>query len=426
MGGARVAASADARLWGDRNFVFFLGVQTFSAIGDAFSFLAIPLLVLHTTGSVVQMGVVTGIIGAARLISGIFAGAIADRFDRRRLLQICDLAQFALLGSIPVIWLVRPQVWSLYVLLPLASAFSMLFQVTYTTVVPSLVAEDQITAANARLYGSYSVAYLVGPAMAGLISSRFSPSVAIAVDAFTFLCSAVGVMFVRTHPTAKIDDTSAEYAGIRDDFLSGVRFLWRHSVLRSLTILLTALTFITVGLNDVIIFRLERDMHQSDSAVGLVMSVGIIGTLLASTSVNALRTRLGFGPTWIAAWVLCGAAIAALGAAGNVPLVATLAAVVTLCTGVAGISSMSLRQEITPSHLLGRVTAAFWTLHSALGPIGAAVLTLAASAAGVATTLLVAGLACVAVALAATATPIGRARKGRRGVGAELAEGAIA
>jgi hypothetical protein len=100
--------------------------------------------------------------------------------------------------------------------------------------------------------------------------------------------------------------------------------------------------------------------------------------------------------------------------AREVPVVAALSAVVTLCTGVAGIASMSLRQQITPSRLLGRVTAAFWTLHSALGPIGAAVLTRGASEAGVTTTLAVAGFVCAAVALAGTATSVGRARKGWR------------
>jgi len=409
-----VAASAGAVLWRDRNFVNFLGVQTLSSVGDSFSFVAIPLLILHTTGSVVQMGVVTALSGASGLISGVFAGVVVDRFDRRRLLQACDLARFVLLGAVPVIWAIHPLVWSLYVLLPAVSAFSMIFQVAYTTVVPSLVDEDQITAANARLYGSYSIAYLVGPALAGLISSRFGPSIAIAVDAVTFLCSAAGVFFVRVRRPAE-RDAAADAAGVQDDFLSGVRFLWRQPVLRSLTVLLAALTFVEVGLNDVVIFRLGHEMRQSDAAVGAVMSVGIVGTLLASISVSALNKRLGFGPTWVGGWILCGVAVAAIGVAGAVPLVAVLAAAATLGTGVGGISSMSLRQEITPSHLLGRVTAAFWTLHSALGPLGAAVLTRAASTVGVAATLLVAGLVCVVVALAATATPVWRMRRDRRG-----------
>ena len=68
---------------------------------------------------------------------------------------------------------------------------------------------------------------------------------------------------------------------------------------------------------------------------------------------------------------------------GSVPGVAGLAAVYLGCTSVAGICSMSLRQQVTPDHLLGRVTAAFWTIHFSLGPVGVALLTWAAGRFGV-------------------------------------------
>jgi hypothetical protein len=71
---------------------------------------------------------------------------------------------------------------------------------------------------------------------------------------------------------------------------------------------------------------------------------------------------------------------------------------------------MSLRQEVTPPHLLGRVTSAFWTLHNSLGPFGAAALTAASARYGVTATCVVAGTACVAIAVCALATPIRQRR----------------
>jgi hypothetical protein len=70
---------------------------------------------------------------------------------------------------------------------------------------------------------------------------------------------------------------------------------------------------------------------------------------------------------------------------------------------------MSLRQEITPGHLLGRVTAAFWTVHNVLGPVGAALLTAAAAGHGAGPILVGSGLAVTLTALAAIVSPIGRA-----------------
>lgn len=403
-----MADAATAPLRKNRNFQALLAAQTTSALGDAFSYVAVPLLILHTTGSVLQMGVVTGLVGAASMVTGVFAGVIADRFNRRTLLRICDVARCLIYASIPVAWAVAgPQLWLLYLVLPLAGAFSMVFQVTYVTIVPSLVPPEQITAANGRLYGTFSTAYLVGPALAGLISSQFGPSVAIAVDAATFAVSAVGIGFIHL-PPADVDAEKERDATA--SFLVGVRFVWRHPVLRPLTALLTVLTFFTFGLTDVIVFHLKEDLRQPDSVIGYVMTAGIIGTLLASAVVSRVRRRVGFGVSWIAAYCLCGGAIAGIGIATSVSVVAILATTVLLATGIAGISSMSLRQEVTPSHMLGRVTSAFWTLHSSLAPIGAAALTAAAAQFGVGPTLAVTGVACVITTLSAALTPILRAK----------------
>lgn len=388
----------------DRNFAAFLSVQTLSAFGDAFSLIAVPLLILNTTGSVAQVGLVTALNGVATLVTGLFAGTVADRFDRRLLLRICDIARFLLYGSIPVVWALEPRIWLLFVVLPLAAVFSMVFQVTYVTVVPGLVPADRITEANGLLYGSYSVAYLAGPALAGLLSGAAGPATAIAVDAGTFALSALGISFVRVRRST----VDAADGAVRRGFLAGVRFLREHRVLRPLTVLLAVLIFFTSALDDVIIYHLKHDLRQPDGVIGLVMTAGIVGTLLASAVVTRLRRRAGFGATWVGTYSLAGAVIAGIGFAGHVPVVAVLAAAVLLCTGVAGIASMSLRQEVTPAHLLGRVTSAFWTLQLTLAPFGAAALTTSAGRFGSAPTLLVAGVACVLTALAARFTPLSR------------------
>ncbi|MGO9220991.1 MAG: hypothetical protein ACLP5E_25005 [Streptosporangiaceae bacterium] len=101
-----------------------------------------------------------------------------------------------------------------------------------------------------------------------------------------------------------------------------------------------------------------------DGVVGLVLAVAAFGTVGGALAVAPLRRRLGFGRCWTGAVLLCGLATAGLGASGSVPAAAVLAAAYLGCASVAGICSMSLRQEVTPDYLLGRVTAAFWTITS--------------------------------------------------------------
>ena len=87
-------------------------------------------------------------------------------------------------------------------------------------------------------------------------------------------------------------------------------------------------------------------------------------------------------------------------------VVAGLITVFTFSLGVGGVCSMSLRQEVTPNELLGRVTAAFWTVHYALAPIGAALLTALAGRVGASAVCVAAGVGCVAIAAAALLTPV--------------------
>jgi MFS family permease len=380
------------------------------------------------------MGLLTGAAGAAAVVAGIFAGILADRLDRWILMAACDLGRMLLYGLIPLVWSIHPEVWLLYVILPLCAALGMVFQVGYVTVVPTLSGPARITEANGLLYGASSTAAIAGPLLAGLVSAALGPASAIAVDALSFAASAAGVLLIRRslsgsrssipHPAVSggrvADGCSAmpsatgtpDTAGEPDrqgpwrELLAGARFLWQQPVLRALTVCLTFFIFATEGLPDVLIYYLKHDLGRGDGVVGLVLAIAALGTLAGALTVAPLRRRLGFGPCWIGAVLLCGVAVGGLGASGSVPGVAGLAAIYLGCTSVAGICSMSLRQQITPDHLLGRVTAAFWTIHFSLGPVGVALLTWAAGRFGVEAACLSSAAACLLLGAAALATPI--------------------
>ncbi|WP_211590615.1 MFS transporter [Microbispora sp. H11081] len=394
-----------SRLWRDRNFTVFWASQTLSVAGDSFALIAVPLLVLHVTGSVAQMGLLTGLASAASVVAGVFAGVLVDRLDRRRLLIWCDVARMALYGIVPVAWAFGPKIWLLYVVLPLCEAIGMVFQVAYVTAVRSLVDADQITEANGRLGATAAAAAVGGPLLAGMVAGWFGPTAAIAINAASFGVSALGVLSIRLRRRASSAPEAGERGSWRE-LLAGARFLWRQPVLRALTILLSFFIFLTLGLTDVLIYHLKHDLGQTDGAVGVVLAIGALGTVVGSLLVGFVRRRLGFGASWIGAITVAGLAIAGIGLSARVPAAAAAAAVYLACVSVAGICSMSLRQQVTPDHLLGRVTAAFWTIHFSLGPAGAAVLTWGAQHHGVAVVCLLAGLACLLIAVAAFFTPI--------------------
>jgi MFS family permease len=386
-----------------RDFRLFWAVETLSTFGSSFSLVAMPLLVLHATGSVVQMGLLTGALSVANLVTGLFAGVIADRFDRKQLLILCNSAQAVLFGLIPVVWLFAAPIWLLYVVVPLTGVFAMIFRVTYVTVVPRLVDADQITQANGRLSASFAATGVAGPVLAGVLSGQFGAASAIAVDAATFALAAAGLVWVRLRPSTAEAQAPANFWR---EFAAGARFLWRHPVLRALTVLLTMLVFFWQGLTDLVIFYLKHDLGQPDQMVGYVLAVAALGTVAGALAVARLRRRVGFGASWIGSTVLAGLVVAAIALTDSVAGVAALATLAFGFTAIGGICSMSLRQEVTPGPLLGRVTSAFWTIHFALGPIGAAVVTAAAGHFGVAPVIALSGIAYMLIAAMGVLTPI--------------------
>ncbi|MFK0252693.1 MFS transporter [Streptomyces sp. NPDC090445] len=431
----------------NRDFnVFWLG-QALSVLGGSISLLALPLLVLDATGSLVRMGVVTVISGVTGIVTGMFAGYVVDRTDRRRLMIACDLARAVLLGAVPFVWLAGPRIWVLYLLTALVTALKTLFDVAYVSSVPNLVPPRDLATANARLMGTFAVGTLAGPVAAGFITASVGADWALGVDGATFLVSALSLRWVSfgryggadgaastaaARGSGSVSDSDSDLGSgsgsgsgsgggrMREMFVVGFRFLWAHPQLRPLTVLLTLLTFVTMGATDLLIYRIRHDLGQDAATLGYVIAVSGIGVVGAALAAGRLRRVFGFGACWLGSVALIAVAVAGVGVSRSVPVVAVLAAVFMFGTTLGGIVSMTLRQEVTPDRLLGRVTSAFWTVHNASGPVGAAVLTVLAARHGVPAVSMAAGEFCLLIVVAGLLTPLrGGGRPAARPAAAE-------
>ncbi len=406
--GVERAPGSASRLWRNRGFNILWAGQTLSALGDAFALVALPLLVLAATGSVAQMGLVTGVYGVGQLVAGLFAGMLVDRMDRRGVMIVCDSLRFALYAALPVWWaLAGPALWLIYVVSLFGALLGMTFQVAYMTAIANLVDRDQLTDANGRLQATYSVAYVVGPLLAGVITGRAGAPLAIGVDAVTFAISAASLLLIRLRTQT---GDGAKREGKLSELLAGARYLWSQPALRAITWLTVILMLLVGGGIDLFIYHLKHDLRQGDEAVGVVLGLASVGAALGSTLAPWLRRRAGFGVIWIGGLALSGLALALIGPAPTLWAVAALAMGFTLGDSLRAILQITLRQELTPDHLLGRVTSAFWTLGAVPTSFGAALTAGVAQRVGTPLTLLGMGLGVVALALLAPLTPVRDAR----------------
>jgi Na+/melibiose symporter-like transporter len=277
-------------------------------------------------------------------------------------------------------------------------------------VIPYLVLPDQLMSANSKIQGTMGLSYVVGPMLAGLSADRLGPATGIAVMVVLYGISLVLMVFVRTYerPTERNKDKHTGSRSIAEEFLGGIRFIVRHDVLVWVTALLGVFALMSEATIDLVIFRLKEQQHVSQQAIGLVFGIASAGAVVGALSAQALRRAWGFGKSFLSSLVIQGGSIFVIGWVDQLRLIGLSATMFSLGLMLRNINSISYRQEVTPSHLLGRVTAAFWSILLAVGPIGAVVGTSIAAVIGAQTVLMGMGLLATGVAILGFSTPVRR------------------
>ncbi|HVG22327.1 MAG TPA: MFS transporter [Blastocatellia bacterium] len=394
--------SPGARLRGNHNFNLFWAGQTFDAFGDAAALIIIPLLVFDATGSVIQMGLVTALIGVGNLISSIISGIFVDSMDRRKVLLLCDIGRTFFYLVLPVYWwLVGASMWPIYVIALITAYLTTFFVIAYVSAIPNIVDQDQIADANGRLQATVALASVAGPMLTGFASKQFGSSKAIIIVAAAYWISACLMFFVRLRKGSPKDaEQASDSGGSRlDSLLVGVRFLLNHPALRTVTFLLAAISFVTGATINLFIYRLRHDLNQSDNTVGVVFGLASLGAVAAGAIAPLLYRKKGFGFSFLGSFFFIGLTTLLAGFAHSLTVIALMAVGYSFGLTIRGVSSMTLRQQVTPNHLLGRVSSAFWALLTVLGPLGTAAASALAEVVGTPAALIVIGTLCMVIAV---------------------------
>ena len=228
-----IATVGHAGLWRDPDFATVWAGQSISLIGSAVTQLALPLVAVLVLGATpTQMGFLTAAQTAPLVVVGLVAGAWVDRLPRRPLMIASDVIRAGLLGSIPAAALTGAlRLEHLYAVALLAGTFSAIFNIAASAFVPILVGRDRLIEANSRFVASESLAEVFGPPLAGTLVQIVTAPFTIALDAFSFLVSALTLVLVRT-PEPSLH--TAQREKLVTAIGKGLRFVLRQPVLRSL------------------------------------------------------------------------------------------------------------------------------------------------------------------------------------------------
>jgi MFS family permease len=391
----------------DRDFATMWGSMTITSFGAQITNLALPLtaaLLLHATPF--EMGLLIALETLPFALIGLFAGVWVDRMRKLPLIIGTDLMRGFFLLLLPI------AAWFDWLSMPLLYAAGFVCGVgntvggaAYQVFLTNIVGRDKLVEANAKMAVSQSSAELVGPGLAGALIQVIGAPFAITLDAVSFLIS--GVMLRKVGSPDPKPAAPEEGSTVWREIGEGLRLVWHTPLLRSLAWSVALWQLLHHMYLAVIILFATRELGLSPGSVGLIYAMSGTGCLLAALWAQSGSDRFGVGPVTVygllgtaAAWQVF-ALTPALGAWVLVPLSAGM-----LLFGFAAtvfvINYLSLRQAITPDHLMGRMTATMRFLTVAIAPVGSLVGGSLGSLIGLRGTLLVAGALGLALGIAAS------------------------
>jgi len=365
--------------------------QVISAVGDYFYFLAMPILVNKLTGSTTAIGLAM-IFGFAlpQLLFGLPAGVMVDRWDRRRVMIVADLARAALvLGGL----LVRDAqtIWILYVVGFLVSVASRFFFPARSALIPSLVAENELVAANGLSQLTETAALLIGPALAGFTIAWWGEGFAFVADSISFLVSAVAIWSigpVKAEARHAVEQTMRALWG---ELVAGLRFLFGQPVLRGVVLSLSVVHLGIGAINVLWVPLLSRNYGVGPEGMGLVDSMQGVGMALGGLSVGWLAARFSKVRIGMVGLIIIGLMLGLTGVAPSFAYIIGFTFVLGLALAPIEAALTTLMQLNTPDQSRGRVFSAFGTFGSLAGIVSMAGAGGAADLVGIPTVYLACG-----------------------------------
>jgi predicted MFS family arabinose efflux permease len=339
-----------------RGFRLLAGGQLASNLGDAFYMVALPWYVLSHHGGALLLGSVLACYGVSRTASLVVGGHLSDRLRPWTVMLSTDIARAILIGALVLVVATRPP--SLAVLAPIAVLVGVgdgFFIPCSFPIIPALLPDEDLRAGNALSSGWTQLALLVGPALGGGVVAVLGPAPAFAVDAASFLVSAITLSGVRR---AAVVATGSPAADERTDDLP---FLW--DVIRAERVfrLIFAITLVanltSGGLSEVALPALAHGpLHAGSTGYGVLMAAfgagALAGTIVAGQSPRFTRPAVVASCGFIGQ---CAFIVAVPYLGGTVPAAVMLAGFGAL-NGFSNVLTLTAFQRWARPEMLGRLS----------------------------------------------------------------------
>lgn len=366
-----------------------------SSTGDGMFLTAFPLLAASITRDAVLIAGVTVAAKLPWLVFSLVSGAIADRVDRRRLMVAADVARCAIVGVLGLAVLAgEPPIAVLYVCAFALGIGETLHANAAQAILPRIVEPAELTVANARLTGTEVVGgQFMGPPLGSALFNAAS-SVPFLVDSVSFAASAGLIRSLPDEHRVERPTTS-----LWRDVREGVRFIAGHAVLRRLVTLLGVLNFFYFAAEAVLVLYTADRLDAGDAVFTGMFLAAAAGTVSTQWTVSWVEQRSGVVTTIVISFWLWTIGLVGLAVTRSPWIAIAGFFLLGAGDGLWRVLTVTLRQQLTPNPLLGRVNAAYRMVAQGIIPVGAAFGGATAKAFGVESPFVIAAAVFVGISL---------------------------
>jgi MFS family permease len=351
--------------------------STLSNLADGLVKVALPLVAVTLTDSPGLVAGVTLAVTLPWLLFALPAGALADRVDRRIAMVTADVVRAAAVAVLAVPLVLglgssAAAIWALYALALVLGTAETVYDTCAQSILPQVVPRDRLPRANGRLIAAELTANeFVGPPLGGLLVAA-GVAAAFATPAALW-AAAVGVLLLLR---GGFSVSRPEPTTLRADVVEGLRYLWRHRLLRTLAAMTGLFNFATNATFAVFVLYAvgpDSPMGLTEVSYGLLFATIAAGSLIGALLADPIIRRLGRSRSLFLG-ILGGVGTVGIAAVTTVPLViATVFLIGGLTNALWNVVAVSLRQRITPDRILGRINSSYRLVAWGTRPLGAAV-----------------------------------------------------
>lgn len=356
-------------LWRNRDYNLLWAGQMVSSVGTQASTLAFPLLLLALTHSPAQAGLAGALRALPYVIFSLPAGALVDRWDRKRVMIVCDALRAVALGSVPVALVFHALTpLQIYIVSLVEGSLYVFFNVAEAASLARIVTPEQIPAATAQNQATESLSSLIGPPFGGLLFS-LAQSLPFLADAVSYAGSVVSLFFIR----ARFQEThTTERRRLTQEIAAGMSWLWRNKLIRYIAFLTGISNFVGNGTFLIAIVIAQQVQHASPFVIGLIFTIGSIGGIVGSALSVPLQKRLSFGFVIIASTWIWAITTPLFAIAPNPWVLGLIFSATFITSPIYNVVQFGYRISIIPDELQGRVNSAFRLIAFGGQPLGIA------------------------------------------------------